>query len=140
MKWIYTALFVALQLTVFAGGKDEKAIRGVLSAQAEAWNRGSIDEYMKGYWNNDSLLFIGKNGPTYGYTNTLERYKKSYADTVQMGKLRFDILQVKKLSGKHYFVCGKWHLQRKVGDIGGSFTLVFKKIKGQWLIISDHSS
>jgi ketosteroid isomerase-like protein len=31
-------------------------------------------------------------------------------------------------------------LKRKVGDASGHYTLVFKKINGEWKIISDHSS
>lgn len=119
---------------------DEQSIRDVLQQQSTAWNTGSIDAYMQGYWQNDSLLFVGKSGPVYGYEQTLQRYKKSYADTTQMGKLYFDILQVKRLSKEHYFVLGKWQLKRSIGDLNGHFTLLFRKIKGQWLIVADHSS
>ena len=85
-------------------------------------------------------MFIGKNGITYGYQNTLNNYKKNYSNTDKMGKLFFDILQVKKLSDEHYFIVGKWFLKRNAGDAGGHYTLVFRKIKGRWLIVSDHSS
>ena len=95
---------------------------------------------MKGYWENDSLMFIGKSGVTYGYKNTLENYKKNYPDTAAMGKLTFTLIQVKRLSPEYYHVTGKWHLKRTIGDIGGHYTLLFRKIKGQWVIISDHSS
>jgi ketosteroid isomerase-like protein len=37
-------------------------------------------------------------------------------------------------------VIGKWHLKREAGDLSGHFTLLWKKIKGQWLIVADHSS
>jgi hypothetical protein len=57
-----------------------------------------------------------------------------------MGKLDFDILQVKLLSNEYAFVLGKWHLTRSIGDIGGYYTLLFRKIKGQWFIIVDHTS
>ena len=95
---------------------------------------------MQGYWNHDSLLFIGKSGPTYGYKATLERYKKSYSTPEQMGMLYFTLLQIKGLSKEYYSVAGKWELKRATGDISGHFTLLFRKIKGQWLIVSDHSS
>lgn len=119
---------------------DREQILHVLDVQRAAWNSGSIDEYMQGYWNNDSLVFVGKNGPTYGYTATLERYKKSYSDAAKMGQLHFDILQVKQLSADYYFVLGKWALTRTAGDLSGSFTLLFRKIKGEWKIVADHSS
>ncbi len=121
-------------------GKDEKEIKDLLNRQTLSWNRGNIDEFMSGYWKNDSLMFVGKSGVTYGYTNTLNNYKKNYSDSAQMGKLFFDILQVKKLSAEYYWVLGKWFLKRSVGDIGGHYTLLFRKIAGKWMIVADHSS
>jgi len=123
----------------FAQSADETAIRGVLSYQESAWNSASIDNFMKGYWVSDSLVFIGKS-VTYGWQKTLDNYKKRYPDTAAMGKLSFNLLEFKPLSPGYYFVVGKWHLQRSVGNLDGYFTLLFKKIKGQWVIIADHSS
>jgi hypothetical protein len=126
---------------VSAVDKNEAFIRDILTRQAAAWNSGNIETYMKaGYWDNDSLLFIGKSGPTYGFKATLERYKRSYPDTVKMGKLYFSELQVKRLSAGYYFVAGKWELKRSMGDLLGYFTLIFRKINGNWRIICDHSS
>lgn len=119
---------------------DEKMIRSVLEEQRLAWNSGEIEKYMTGYWQNDSLMFIGKSGITYGWQNTLNNYKKGYPDTAAMGKLKFDILEVKRLSVMYFFVVGKWHLTRSIGDAGGHFTLLFKKIKNRWVIVADHSS
>lgn len=124
----------------FAQDKDEQAIRKILSDQTVAWNAGNIEEFMKGYWNNDSLMFIGKSGVTYGYQNTLMNYKKNYSNSDQMGTLSFDLVKVQRLSPDYYFVVGKWHLKRKVGDIGGHYDLIFRKLNGTWVIISDHSS
>lgn len=119
---------------------DEKAIRQLLDEQTQAWNQGDLESFMKTYWKNDSLMFIGKNGVTYGWANTLNNYKKSYPDTTAMGKLSFDILLVKRLSADYAHVIGKWRLQRSIGDLDGHYTLLLKKIKGKWVIIADHSS
>ncbi len=119
---------------------DEHAIRQVTKKQSEAWNKGNIEEYMNGYWQSDSLIFVGKNGLTYGYKNTLENYKKSYPDRASMGKLQLDLLRIKKLSSNYYQVTGKWSLKRTVDDLQGYFTLLFQKIMNSWVIISDHSS
>jgi hypothetical protein len=35
---------------------------------------------------------------------------------------------------------GKWYLTRSIGDIGGVFTLLLRKVANRWLIIADHSS
>ena len=133
-------LVLTMPFVSYAQRKDEQAIRNVLQTQTEAWNKGNIDEFMQGYWKSDSLKFIGKTGVAYGYMATLERYKKNYFDTAQMGKLSFDILEVRRLSPEYYFVLGKWFLKRSVGDIGGIYTLIFRKINGKWVIVSDHTS
>ena len=96
---------------------------------------------MVGYWESDSLMYIGKNGIKYGYKATLESYYKNYPDKATMGTLKFDILEMKPLGRKYQLVVGKWYLTRpEKGDIGGHFSLVFAKMKGKWVIIADHSS
>jgi len=117
-----------------------KAIQSILDNQIKYWNTGNLDSFMVGYLHSDSLVFIGKSGPTYGYENTLKNYKKNYPDASHMGKLNFEIVSIKPLSANYYFVIGKWFLKRKVGDLNGVYTLVFKKTKDGWKIISDHSS
>ena len=57
-----------------------------------------------------------------------------------MGKLAFTIVSIKKLSADYYFVIGKWALQRKAGDVDGSFSLLIKRIDGELKIVVDHSS
>lgn len=123
-----------------AQSKDEQQIRQSLAIQNDAWNKGDLETFMSTYWNSDSLMFIGKSGITYGWTKTLENYKKGYPDTAAMGKLRFDLLEFRRLSPDYYFVVGKWFLTRSIGNVGGHFTLLFRKIKGRWLIVADHSS
>ena len=65
-------------------GSDETMIRQLLDEQTLAWNRGDIESFMNGYWVNDSLMFIGKSGVTYGWINTLNNYKKGYPDTASL--------------------------------------------------------
>ncbi len=117
-------------------------IQLLLTAQEKAWNEGNIDLFMEGYWKSDSLKFVSKNGVTRGWKNTYERYLKSYPDRATMGTLKFDIVHHEQMDRKVYFVIGKWHLKRSEdkGDVGGFFSLIFKKIKGKWLIIVDHTS
>jgi len=111
-----------------------------MSAQEEAWNRGDLESFMAGYLKSDSLTFIGKSGVTYGWQNTLNNYRRGYPDMAAMGKLRFRLIQIKRLSKRYCHVIGHWHLTRPKGDLEGHFTLLFKKIKGKWLIVADHSS
>jgi ketosteroid isomerase-like protein len=141
MKYLLgCVLFIVVATTAIAQSNDEKAVRAVLQLQTTAWNNGNIDAFMQSYWKNDSLLFVGKTGPTYGWQNTLRGYKKRYPDTTAMGKLQFELLQLKPLGTEYYFVLGKFHLTRSIGDLSGIFTLVFRKVGGKWVIISDHTS
>ncbi|MEO6488705.1 MAG: DUF4440 domain-containing protein [Ferruginibacter sp.] len=136
-------LFFSLVFTFLisiAQQKDEMIIRNSLHDQTKAWNAGDINSFMATYWQSDSLMFIGKTGITYGWEKTKQNYIKSYPDTTTMGKLDFEILQIKRLSVLYFSVVGKWHLTRSIGDLNGHFTLLYKKIKGRWVIVSDHSS
>lgn len=132
------SLFAVLQAS--GQSKDELIIRQILNSQTVAWNRGDMENFMKGYWENDSLMFMGKSGITYGWKNTLNNYKRNYPDTASMGKLAFNILNLKKLSLEYYQVIGKWQLKRSTSNLEGHFTLLFQKINGNWVIVSDHSS
>ena len=142
MRKIISCLIITLVFFIAASAqsKDEQVIRNLLEQQRQAWNNGELEKFMVTYWQSDSMMFIGKNGITYGWQNTLNNYKKGYPDTATMGKLKFDILEVKRLSVMYFFVVGKWHLTRSVGDAGGHFTLLFKKVKNKWVIVADHSS
>ena len=140
MKQILFAALCFISLSTVAQNKNETAILKMLQAQETAWNNGNLETFMKGYWQNDSLLFIGKNGPKYGFNTTLENYKKGYPDTARMGKFTSTILSMKKLSKEYYFIVGKWYLKRTVGDVSGHYTLLIRKINGEWVIVADHSS
>jgi ketosteroid isomerase-like protein len=140
MKLLLTLLSVITFSYVIAQNKDEQTIRSILSDQTVYWNKGDIDGFMKGYWKSDSLLFVGRTGPKYGYQTTLENYKKSYPDKASMGKLGFEILKVQQLSPDCYFVLGKWALTRSIGNVSGMYTLIFRNINHHWVIVADHSS
>ena len=111
LKKILILLLVCIAQNAIAQSKDEKgilkdkeAILNLLAAQVEFWNKGDVNQFMQGYWENDSLLFMGKNGPTYGYNTTLVNYKKNYPDTAHMGQLAFTITRMQALNTDHYFV------------------------------------
>jgi uncharacterized protein (TIGR02246 family) len=140
MKSLFFLSALLFSFTSFSQTKDETEVRNVLTKQNAAWNRGDVDAFMVGYWENDSLMFIGQSGVTYGYKNTLANYKKNYPDTTVMGKLTFTLIKVKQLSPEYFHVTGKYYLTRTIGDASGHFTLVFRKINGKWVIVSDHSS
>ena len=133
-------LLLMLSPASVAFSQDKQAILQLLETQRQAWNKGDLEGYMQGYWQSDSLLFVGSAGPTYGWHATLQKYKKSYPNKAAMGLLSFDIREVRSLSPSYAFVLGGWHLKRDKDELGGFFTLVFRQIGGQWKIVADHSS
>ncbi|WP_341216572.1 nuclear transport factor 2 family protein [uncultured Wocania sp.] len=120
--------------------QDKKSIEKVLKKQRIAWSKNNIEEFMEGYWKSDSLKFYGSNGVTYGWQNTLERYKKAYPTKDHTGILNFKINDISKINEGAYFVMGEYHLKRNVGNANGIFMIIFKKINGEWKIIADTSS
>ena len=138
-KPLLALLFLVIAVAGY-GQPAESLIRKVMADQAAAWNRGSLDDFMKGYWNNDSLVFVGQSGLTYGYAKTLANYKKHYSTPEKMGKLFFTLLSIKELSPEYCLVIGDWLLKRNDGTLGGIYSLLFRKIDGRWQIILDHTS
>ncbi|WP_341842143.1 nuclear transport factor 2 family protein [Chitinophaga caseinilytica] len=135
-----TAIFISAIASASAQDPAETRIRQVMQTQLEAWNRGDIVAFMDTYWKSDSLLFIGSKGLTYGWQATLDNYKKAYPGKEGMGQLAFKLLEFKKLGNDAYFVVGKWQLTRTIGNLDGHFSILLRRINGEWKIVADHSS
>jgi ketosteroid isomerase-like protein len=140
MRLLLFLILLAAPFTGIRAQQPQAAIKALLQKQTDSWNKGDLENFMSTYWQSDSLIFIGKRGPTYGWQATFDNYKRSYPDTATMGKLNFNLLEMKPLSSDTWFIVGKWHLTRTIGDLEGHFSLLIQKIKGHWKIIADHSS
>jgi uncharacterized protein (TIGR02246 family) len=120
------------------------AVREVLAVQKDAWNRGDIDGFMKGYLRSDDIRFASGENFKYGWQATLDGYRQGYPDSAAMGKLGFELVEVRELGPDVVYVFGKWHLARanKATDKAphGLFTLIVEHRNGAWLITRDHTS
>jgi len=145
MKKILVLLFV-FGMSCLIAQSPEESIRNVMKIQSDAWNQGDIDGFMKYYWNNEGLTFVSKRGVSKGWQQVYNNYKKGYPDKSAMGKLTFDKLEFDKMSGTAYMVTGSWYLEYEAvkdvnrENVGGWFTLIFKKLKKDWRIVYDHTS
>ncbi len=119
--------------------EDKQEILAIMKAQENAWSNHDLEGFMQGYWKSDSLKFYGSNGITFGWNKTLANYKKGYPTPKHSGKLNFKINDISKINDDSYFVMGKYHLKREVGDADGVFMIIFKKINVEWKIIADTS-
>jgi ketosteroid isomerase-like protein len=127
-------------LTPSAKVAAEDKIRTAMDTQAQAWSGGDIDTFMESYWKSDKLRFASGGSINSGWEVTKARYKKRYPDRGAMGRLAFSDLDVQILSSDDALVFGRWTLTREADTPGGLFTLHWRKIDGQWKIVSDHTS
>ena len=117
-----------------------KALKEILDIQAKAWNAGDIDAFMEYYWKSDDLTFSSSGNTTRGWEATRANYRRRYPTRDAMGQTEFSEIEVFPLGDSAALVLGRWHLKREPGDIGGNFSVVFRRIDGRWLIIHDHTS
>ncbi len=140
-RFLLLLLFLAAAGIVRVEASDlETQIRGVLDAQAAAWNRGDIDGYMKGYARDAETEFLGGDSLTRGWQTVRDRYKKKYDSRDKMGRLTFSEIGITGISSDAALVTGRWRLARSDDEPHGRFTLLFRKRPEGWRIVHDHTS
>jgi ketosteroid isomerase-like protein len=117
-----------------------RAILQVMDRQVAAWNTGSLEGFMQGYFKSDTLRFASGGSVTYGWNTMLERYRKSYSDKEKMGALQFSEISITVITDTSALVFGTWKLKRLRDEPWGLFTLLFRKVSGEWKIVHDHTS
>jgi len=116
------------------------AIRAVLDAQRDAWNRGDIEGYMDGYARSADTVFVSGDNVNRGWQTVLDRYKKNYNSREKMGTLTFSDLEITLVGNDAAIVLGRWHLKRANDEPHGRFTLIFRRTRQGWRIVHDHTS
>ncbi len=116
---------------------ETATILALLEAQDDAWNNGDIDGFMTGYWRSPDLRFASGGDVTRGFDETLNRYKTRYASRALMGTLNTTGHEIVMLSEDAAIAHGAWRLERAGDAPSGLYTLVLRKIAGQWVIVSD---
>lgn len=140
---IYFSLIFFLCTLVLTAQENEtilSEVMEVLNAQEKAWNANDLEGFMEGYWRAEHLVFVGRNGPSYGWEQTLENYKIGYPTPEAMGQLHFDVLNTEVWDEQTVHMVGKFTLKRKTDQPQGYFSVLWRKMDGVWRIVSDHSS
>ena len=143
-KYILKLLFfLAINITYgqsILSESDKNEIISVLKQQEKFWNKGDIDGFMHGYVKSDYLVFNGSSGPFYGWNSVKDRYIKTYPSKEKMGKLNFKIHNISLITSSVAQLIGQFFLSYPKSEVSGYFTLILIKSKGEWLILSDHTS
>jgi len=136
--------WILMAVSVFAVPTDTEnpvaQIQSVIRAQQDAWNRGDIDGFMKGYARSPSTIFISEDIVRRGWETVRERYREKYSDRAKMGTLTFSEIEIALLSPDSAVVLGRWSLERAKDRPHGRFTLIFKRLPEGWRIVHDHTS
>jgi ketosteroid isomerase-like protein len=120
---------------------DDAAVRAVLTMQQDAWNRGDLEGYMRGYVRSDALVFTSGSKVRRGFTETFEKYKARYgSDPSTMGTLAFEIIGVQPLGADGAIVLGRWRLTDTPVAGSGIFSVAFERTPDGWLVVHDHTS
>jgi uncharacterized protein (TIGR02246 family) len=136
------AVAAALASVAAAEAPGAASARAVLDAQVAAWNRGDLESFMAGYWRSPDLVFCSGGTVTKGWDETLARYRQRYqAEGREMGRLRFDGIEVIPLGEDAALARGAWRLAMTDGkEPHGLFTLLLRRLDGVWRIVHDHTS
>ncbi len=122
--------------------RQELDILKVLTAQENAWNRGDLDGFLKGYKDSPDTLFIGRQ-ISRGFNPLVEDYRHNYPTKDAMGTLTFSDLETHLLDEHFAVVLGKYRVDRskKAGGPGeGFFSLVLENTGKGWKIVVDHTT
>ena len=144
VRWISIAACLMVPMAVFGASAESEMeateIRSVLQAQQEAWNRGDIDGFMKGYAHSPSTVFISGDTIQRGWETVRDRYKEKYSDRAKMGRLTFSDLEITPLAADAAVASGRWRLKREFDQPHGRFTLILRHLPEGWRIVHDHTS
>ena len=120
---------------------NEKMILENFKKQETCWNNHDIECYMQAYSKTEPIQTVSTGGVTFGYDNILSNYKR-YFPKERMGTLSFDNFNLRKLTNDLYFVTGRFNFKfpNQENVSRGWFSVIMKKDKNGWFIITDHSS
>jgi len=136
------ALMFAVGCATADPARDKGEILAVLTAQAEAWNRGDLDAFLTGYWRSDRTVFASGDTVHRGFEAMAARYRSAYPTREKMGRLTFSRLEFEQVEGGRAVVTGSWELALEGTDKrpGGVFTLIWRRFGDGWKIVHDHTS
>jgi ketosteroid isomerase-like protein len=133
--------FTLVAAPATASPKSERsAILSVISHMESAWNRGDFRGYMAGFKNPD-VVFVSGGKFQDGWQGTLDHYVRDYGGSPERrGRLHFYNMKVDLLAPDAAMLVGQYRLERGSRVTEGVNTRLFRKIRGRWLITTNHVS
>jgi uncharacterized protein (TIGR02246 family) len=126
-----------------AEGSDAAAIRQVLEASAQAWNRGDMDGFLLPYLDSPQTTFMGSD-VVRGKDAIRQFYQGTWwRNGTPAGVLTYRAIEVRPLGRDYALSTGHWMTSnRTTGQQSrtGIFSLTWMRTPQGWRIIHDHSS
>lgn len=116
-------------------------VSSALDSSAAAWNRGDLSGFLAPYRASTTTTYIGAPGLVVGHRALRQRYAPYFEPGARRDSLRFADLSTRPLGEGHALATGRWMLHRG-GRVTshGYFSLVLRRVEGEWKIVHDHSS
>lgn len=121
----------------------QNGVEAAMTDSAAGWNAGDLVRFMRIYSDAPDTSFVTKEGVLRGKAVMAERYRTRYdfGDSTKRGALSFARLDFRLLDRAHALYIGRYTLRGGDGRVqSGVTSLVFRKERGGWRIIADHSS
>lgn len=119
-------------------------IERILTASAEAWNRGDLDGFVLPYANSPETTFVGASGVRRGFDALRAGYVDSYfKHGAPPQRLGFEKLEVRMLGDSHALMLGEYVLSDRTSGEEvdrGIFSLTWALTEAGWRIMNDHTS
>jgi uncharacterized protein (TIGR02246 family) len=130
-------MFALALILAAAPVSNADAVKALITAQGEAWNRGDLPAFTSVYA--EDVMFISPSGVSRGRGAVLERYQKRYPDKKAMGTLSFDFVEARELKESVSLVA-RWTLSYADKPAASGHTLLVLHKRGEkWLIVQDAS-
>lgn len=118
-----------------SGRPTTEVVKSTVMAQAAAWNDGDLAGFMNGFWNDPGFVFIAGSTVTRGWQETYNRYRDSYGESGDLGRLQYSDLDAKMLAPESASVVGRYAFTRGPASSSGALTLVLRRFEGAWRVV-----
>lgn len=112
-------------------------IRGVMAANAAAWNEGNLPAFLGGYADTSDVRLVAEGAVASGFSGVRKHYETMLAGAGAMGRLSFSNLDVTMTSPDVATVVGRYAHENGPKKSAGAMTVVLKQIEGRWRIVQD---
>jgi uncharacterized protein (TIGR02246 family) len=120
-----------------ASKPTEDIIRGVMAANAAAWNEGNLPAFLGGYADSGDVRLLADGAVASGVSDVRKHYETMVAAAGAMGRLSFTNLDVTLTAIDVATVVGRYAHESGPQKSAGAMTVVLKQIDGRWRIMQD---